>query len=128
MAGIFSRFIFNNAIFNTDGGLNPPNGNRRREYQPYTYELQKSHAERLKFKEREDAILLEIKAAELKVEVLEFRRLKRLADQKMQQELLKLLSEQQKLLLLLDNLRMQEQNRLRDEDDIFILLLSLPTY
>jgi len=53
MAGIFSRFIFNKAIFNTDGEAPPsvlvPNGNAYRQYQPTYHELRQQREIERKF-------------------------------------------------------------------------------
>lgn len=120
---VFSASVFNPTVYNT-GGTPPaviisPNGNRRQEYQPTYYELQNQRAIERQFEEAE----LDLKANEIKIEELEFKRLRDLADQAMQLELLQLMAQQQELMLLIEELQQQKLRVMRDDDE-FVLLMA----
>jgi len=105
-----------------DAPLFAPNGNReRREYQPTYYELQTQRDIERKFEEAR----LELKSTETKIENLEFRRLRDLADQAMQAELLRLLMAQQELQALIAALEQQKLMALNDDEDFLTLLMCL---
>lgn len=99
-----------------------PNGNRRQEYQPTYYELQERREIERKFKEAQ----VELKSTQIKIEALEFKRLRDLADQAMQLELLQLLAQQDKLMRLIERLQQQKLRALQDDDDFIALLMYLP--
>lgn len=98
-----------------------PNGNRKREYQPTYYELQQSREIERKLEETQ----LNLKAAEIKIETLEFKRLSDLADQAMQMELLQLLALQNQLQEQLEQLQQQRLRALQDDDDMVFLMAYL---
>jgi hypothetical protein len=103
-----------------------PNGNRNVEYTPYAYEMQHKREMELRFKEREQEAEAEIINLKYKIDQLELKRLRDLADRAMQAELLALLNEEQKLLKLLAELREKELMRMNDEDTLIALLMSVP--
>ena len=98
-----------------------PNGNRRQEYQPTYHELKERRAIERKFEEAE----LNLKANQIKVEELEFKRLSDLADNAMQLELLQLLAQQQELTQLIERLQQQRLRALQDDDDFVAILMCL---
>jgi len=102
-----------------------PNGGRSREYQPYAYELQNNQA--IADRQREDKLEAEneARAVQYKLDDLEFRRLRDLADESMQLELLALLQQQQDLQNLLVELELQRLIRQRNEDDLLVILMCL---
>ena len=102
-----------------------PNGGRNREYQPYAYELQNNQA--IADRQREDKLEAEneARAVQYKLDDLEFRRLRDLADESMQLELLALLQQQQDLQNLLVELELQRLIRQRNEDDLLVILMCL---
>ncbi len=102
--------------------ISAPNGNRPREYQPTYHELRERRRIEEKFEEAE----LALKSTEIKIEQLEFRRLRDLADSAMQFELLGLIAQQQELSRLLHELQQQKLRALQDDDDFMMLLMSLP--
>jgi hypothetical protein len=106
------------AIINLDF---TPNGGARREYQPYFYELQNLREIENKFKEAE----LDLRAATIKIEALELKRTRDLADEAMQAELLMLLAEQNRLMQLIETLRQQKLRVLRDDEEFLTLLMYL---
>ena len=94
-------------------------GNRYRDYQPTYYELQA----RRNIEKQIESTKIDIKATNLRIEDVELTRLRDLADERMQKELIALLMEDQRLQLLL----VEQQTRLamlRDEDDALILLMA----
>jgi hypothetical protein len=103
-----------------------PNGGARRDYQPTSYELQNHRRKLEAFKDSEREAELELKAVEYKIEDLEFRRLHDLADENMQLQLIALLKEQQILNQLLLEIQARKEQWRRDDDEILILLMSLP--
>lgn len=121
MAGIFNRSIFNNAIFNTDAGELPPNGNRFREYKPTYHELKERRAIEQKFREAQ----LDLKSTQIKIEELEFKRLRDLEDRTMQIELLGLLTQQHQLTQLIEQLQQQKLRALSDDEEVLTLLMYL---
>jgi len=100
--------------------LNPNGG--RREYQPTYHELREQRAIERRLEEAE----LNLKATQIKVEELEFKRLSDLADQAMQAELLFLLSQQQELEQILYGLQQQKLRALNEDDELLMLLMALP--
>ena len=98
-----------------------PNGGARREYQPYHYELQNRREIEKKFKEVE----LDLRAATIKIEALELKRTRDLADEAMQAELLMLIAEQNRLMQLIETLRQQKLRVLRDDEEFLTLLMYL---
>ena len=98
-----------------------PNGGARREYQPYHYELQNRRDIEKRFKEAE----LDLRAATIKIETLERKRTRNLADEKMQAELLMLLAEQNRLMQLIEVLRQQKLRVLKDDEEFLALLMYL---
>ena len=104
---------------------NGNNGGRNREYQPYAYELQNNQA--IADRQREDKLEAEneARAVQYKLDDLEFRRLRDLADESMQLELLALLQQQQDLQNLLVELELQRLIRQRNEDDLLVILMCL---
>lgn len=108
--------------------ITPNGGAVRHEYQPTYYELE-NHRKKLKaFKDSEREAELELKSVEYKIEDLEFRRLRDLADKNMQLELIALIKEQHILNQLLQELQIRKQQWRREEDDILILMMSMPFY
>lgn len=100
-----------------------PNGNRKREYQPTYYELQQRRAIEREFEKAE----LDLKSNQIKIEDLEFRRLRDLADESMQKELLLLIIQQNELQQLFNRLHQQKLKALSDDDEFLMLLMCLPT-
>lgn len=98
-----------------------PNGNRNREYQPTYHELKERREIERKLEEAE----LNIKANQIRIEELEFKRLRDLADQAMQLELLQLLAQQNELQMMLDALQQQKLRALNDDDEFVALLMCL---
>ena len=109
------------------GGVPPivelaPNGNGRREYQPTYYELKAQRD----FERKIENAALDLKATEIKIEELELKRLRDLADRQMQTELLALLAMQNELQQRIQALEQQRLRLLQDDDDFVALLMSLP--
>jgi hypothetical protein len=104
-----------------EGNALAPNGGARREYQPYFYELQNRREIEKKFKEAE----LDLRATTIKIEALELKRTRDLADEAMQAELLMLLAEQNRLMQLIETLRQQKLRVLRDDEEFLTLLMYL---
>ena len=102
------------------------NGNSIQEYQSSAHELANIAKETAKYAEKIQETKTEQRAVEYKLEDLEFRRLKDLADEQMQLELLMLLQEQQRLELLLLDLQHKELILRRNEDDFLVLMMSVP--
>lgn len=129
-SGFQSNAFQSNAwqIVGAVAAITPNGGAIRREYQPTYYELEnhRKKIEAVKDSEREAEI--ELKSVEYKIEDLEFRRLRDLADETMQSELIALLKEQQILTLILQELQIKQQRWRREEDDILILIMSCPLY
>jgi len=104
------------------------NGNSIEEYKSSAHELARIAKETAFYANKIQETKNEQRAIEYKLDDLEFRRLRDLADEQMQLELLMLLQEQQRLQLLLIQLQQKELMILRDEDDILTILMSLPFY
>jgi DNA repair ATPase RecN len=106
-----------------------PNGGAiRRDYVPTYYEIEnhKRKLEALRDSEREaEAQRLNI---QYKIEALELKRLRDLADEAMQRELIALMREQYILDEILKDLQLKKAAWEREQDDILILLMSLPFY
>lgn len=101
---------------------NNPNGGspyRDKEYQPTQYELM----HRAELEKKLQTTKLDIKDNSREIERLELKRLRDLADQKMQLELLALLREEQRLRELFAVLQEQELIRMRQDDDMLVLLM-----
>jgi hypothetical protein len=98
-----------------------PNGGARREYQPYYYELQNRRKLERKFEEAE----LDLKATENKIEALEFKRTRDLADESMQEELLALLTRQNELIKIINDLQQQKLMVMKDDEDFIAILMYL---
>jgi hypothetical protein len=121
---MFVGFQINAFQYNVGlGAVATPNGNRKREYSPYAYELQHRRAMELRFKEREEEAEAEIVQLKYKIDELELKRLRDLADEAMQAELLVLLKEEQRLMKLLADLQAKELARRKDEDSFLVLLM-----
>jgi len=117
---MFDGAIFDAAIFDVYGAAPlAPNGNR--EYRPTYHELRERREIERKFEEAQ----LNLKATEIKIEEVEFRRLRDLADQALQMELLGLIGQQQQLERLLEQLQQQKLRALNDDDDFIALLMCL---
>jgi hypothetical protein len=124
----FQRSGFQIAGYGAAPSLTPNGGGRHREYQPTYYELE-NHRRKLKaYKDSERETELELKSVEYKIEDLEFRRLRDLADETMQLQLIALIKEQQILTMLLKELQMKKEQWRKEEDDILILLMSQPFF
>ena len=117
----FSTESFSPLSFLFSGQNLTPNGGARREYIPYQYELQNARKIERKFEEAE----LDLKATENKIEALELKRTRDLADEAMQAELLMLLAEQNRLMQLIETLRQQKLRVLRDDEEFLTLLMYL---
>ena len=106
----------------TSGGQTlAPNGGARREYQPYYYELQNRRKIEKKVQEAE----LDLKATENKIETLEIKRTRDLADEAMQIELVGLLTQQNQLMQLINKLHQQKLRALNDDEEVMMLLMRL---
>ena len=103
-------------------------GNRYEPYQSSSHELQRIRKEQLAFTRKIDEVKTEQRAVDYKLEDLEFRRLRDLADENMQLELLLLLQRQQELQNLLVEYEQQRLRRVIEEDDIIVLSMCLPFY
>lgn len=99
--------------------LTPNGGSPYRPYQPYHYEL----VHRAKLEKKLQETKLDIIDNTREIERLELKRLRDLADEKMQRELLVLLEKEQKLRTLLAELQEQELIRMRQDDDVLVLLM-----
>jgi hypothetical protein len=98
-----------------------PNGGASREYQPYYYELQNRRKIERKLEEAE----IILKLLEKKIESVEIKRSRDLADESMQKELLALLKRQNELMQLIETLRQQKLRVLRDDEEFLTLLMYL---
>ena len=98
-----------------------PNGGRPREYQPTYHELREQREIERKFEEAE----LNLKATQIKVEELEFKRLSDLADRAMQMELLQLLAQRHELEQLLYGVQQQKLRALNEDDELMLLIAYL---
>ena len=106
-----------------------PNGNSNNEpYQSSSHQIQQFNKESAKYTDKILEVENDVRAVEYRLEDLEFRRLRDLADEAMQMELLQLLQEQQQLQLLLLDLQQKELMMLREEDDFLVLLMAVPFY
>lgn len=122
MPGIFNASIFNNAIFNTsDAAPLLPNGGARRDYVPAYYELENVRKKLQEFKDKEREAELELLSINYKLEELELKRLRDLADESLQLELISLLKQQQIYQQIYNELQIQ---RMRGEDDEILMLLA----
>lgn len=101
------------------GGGNPKG--YKREYQPYYYELQN----RRKIEEKVQEVELDLKATENKIETLEIKRTRDLADEAMQIELVNLLTKQNELMQLIKELQQQKLRVLNDDEEVMMLLMRL---
>ncbi|MCA6393434.1 MAG: hypothetical protein IM607_18830 [Cytophagales bacterium] len=101
------------------GGGNPRG--YKREYQPYYYELQNRRKIERKFEEAE----LDLKVTKNKIEALELKRTRDLADESMQEELLALLTRQNELIEIINNLQQQKLMVMRDDEDFIAILMYL---
>lgn len=115
-------------IANYGIGLNPNGGGRHREYQPTYYELENHRRKLEAYKDSERETELELKSVEYKIEDLEFRRLRDLADESMQLELIALIKEQHILNQILRELQIKKEMWRREEDDIIVIMMSMPFY
>ena len=97
-----------------------PNGGARQEYQPTHYELRHRKDIERKFEEAK----LDLKATQIKIDNLEFKRLHDLADQALQIELLQLLAQQHQLMQLINQLQQQKLRALNDDEEILMLLVA----
>lgn len=124
----FQSFAFQSAGY----GISTlsPNGNsdRLREYTPTYYELENTRQKLKKFKDAEKEVELGLASIQYKIEELEFERLRDLADEKMQLQLISLLKEQQIMQQILKELIIQKERARREEDDLMMLLMSLPFF
>ena len=119
---VFNAAVFNPLVYLT-GGLPITNGGAKRAYQPTSYELRA----RRELEDKLNNAELDVKAAQIKIENLEFKRLRDLADEAMQLELLMLLKEEQRLQKILDSIIQKKLAVLRDDDDFAVLLMCLTT-
>ena len=130
MPGIFNASIFNNAIFNT-GGAPPiapiaPNGNRRIEYVPTYYELESARQKLKKYRNEEMEAQAELLSIDYKLEDLELKRLRDLADEAMQLELLALLKQQQLFQKILSDIQTQKEILRREDEEFLMVFACLP--
>lgn len=100
---------------------NKPNGGARREYQPTAYELKNRRDIELKIQKAE----VSLAALEKKIEKVEVKRFKDLANEAMQIELLGLLTQQNELMQLIDRLQQQRLRMFEDDNDFITLLMHL---
>lgn len=129
MFSAFQSTAYQNNAFQIVGAGDatlPPNGNGRREYVPTYYELENNRKKLQKYKDAEREAQIELLSIEYKIEDLELKRLRDLADEAMQLQLIGLLKEQQIFQQILRELQIQKEKLRRDEDDILILLMSMP--
>lgn len=98
-----------------------PNGGARREYRPYYYELQNRRKIERKLEEAE----IDLRVLENKIEALELKRTRDLADESMQEEILALLTRQNELIRIINDLQQQKLMVLRDDDDFVAILMYL---
>lgn len=98
-----------------------PNGGARREYQPYYYELQNRRKLERKLEEAE----ISLKILEKKIESVEIKRSRDLADESMQRELIALLTQQNELIRIINDLQQQKLMVMRDDDDFVAILMYL---
>lgn len=104
-----------------------PNGNRqRRDYTPTYYEIEnhRKKLEELRDSEREAEV--QLKSLQYKIDDLELKRLRNLADEAMQMELIVLLREQFIINEVLKDLQAKKALWRQQDDDLIILLMSLP--
>jgi hypothetical protein len=115
-------FELTGLVTGTSGGQTlTPNGGARREYQPTTYEL----IERRKIEREFEKAQLKLKTTENKIQTLEVKRARDLADEAMQIELLGLLTQQNELMQLIDKLQQQKLRIINDDDEVMLLLMRL---
>ena len=103
-------------------------GNRYEPYQSSSHELQRIRREKLAFTRKIEEVKGEQRAVDYKLEDLELRRLRDLADENMQLELLLLLQRQGELQNLLVEYEQQRLRRIMEEDEIIVLSMCLPFY
>ena len=104
------------------------NGNSVEPYQSSAHELQRIRREQSAFTRKIAEVKTEQRAVDYKLEALEFRRLRDLADENMQLELLLLLQRQGELQNLLVDYEQQRLLRIREEDDFLCVMMCLPFY
>ena len=105
--------------------LTPNGGSPYRDYTPTHYEIENHKKKIAQFKESEREAELQLKSVQFKIEDLEFRRLRNLADESMQIELIALLKEQFIVNEILKELQIKKAAMMRDDDDILVLLMSM---
>ena len=127
-SGFQSNSFQRNAWQILSGGAVPappaPNGNRRIEYTPTSYELENARRKLQKFKDEEREAKVELLSIDYKLEELELRRLRDLADESLQLELIALLRQQQIFQQIYNEL--QNQRMMEEDNELLILLASLP--
>lgn len=121
---------FQTFAFQTVGGavaIPAPNGNRpRRDYTPTYYEIENHRRKMEAIKDSEQEAEIQLRSVQYKIDELEFKRLRNLADEAMQIELILLLREQFIINEALKDLQKQKELWRRQDDDLLILLMSLP--
>jgi hypothetical protein len=133
MAGIFSRFIFNNAIFNTDGGDVPDGGVAGFDYTNYRKhleELGKIERERhaRKYKRKVKRIIKLAKKAPPEIKAV-IEQIESIPNIDLQAWTLSIENRIIELLALIDLLMLQEKERLiklqiEQENELMLLLLA----
>jgi hypothetical protein len=118
-SGNNANFLYTGQQPDAVGGGNPKG--YKREYQPTYYELKKQRDIERKFQEAE----LSLKVVESKIEAVDIKRNRDLADEALQIELIALLSEQNELGQLIERLQQQRLMALRDDDEVLALLMHL---
>lgn len=106
--------------------LTPNGGSPYRDYTPSYYEVENHRKKIEAFKDSEREAEIQLKAVQYKIEDLELRRLRNLADETLQLELIALVKEQFIINEILKELQIKKAAMMRDEDDMLILLMSLP--
>jgi chromosome segregation ATPase len=127
---MFQSSAFQSFAFQTVVGIVAltPNGGAPEPYQSSSHQIQQFNKESAKYAEKIQQVKTEARAVEYKLDDLEFRRLKDLADEAMQLELLLLLQEQQNLQLLLVDLQEKESMMRMLDDEFLILIMAQPFY
>ena len=124
---------FQNFAFQTVGAgiavvtaaLNPNGGSPYRDYTPSYYEVENHRRKIEAFRDSEREAEVQLKSINYKLEELELRRLKDLADETMQLELIALLKEQFIINEILKELQIKKAAMMRDDDDMLIILMSM---
>ena len=130
---MFQSNAFQNFAFQTVGAgiavvtaaLNPNGGSPYRDYTPSYYEVENHRRKIEAFRDSEREAEVQLKSINYKLEELELRRLRNLADETMQLELIALLKEQFIINEILKELQIKKAAMMRDEDDMLIILLSM---